>query len=53
VIAQETASNEIRQLTAPDGSTFTVQIPAVNTKIIADEEMPLHILSARQLLIAD
>jgi len=53
VIAQETASNEIRQLTAPDGSTFTVQIPAVNTKIIADEDMPLHILSARQLLIAD
>jgi hypothetical protein len=53
VIAQETASNEIRQLVAPDGSTFTVQIPVISTKIIADEEMPLHILSAHQLTVAD
>jgi hypothetical protein len=44
VILQESASNQIRRLYGPDNKSFWVLIPAVNSKLVADEDMLLTII---------
>ena len=45
VITQESASNKIRQLATPDGTIYTVRMPPVTTKYMADENWELDLVS--------
>lgn len=48
VIAQESAGNKVRQLVSPSGAIYTVRIPKVPTKFVAEEGWELELLNVQQ-----
>lgn len=45
VVAQESASDKVRQLVAPDGTVYTVKVPKIHTKFVADDGLVLQLLA--------
>ena len=48
VIAQESASRKVRQLVTNDGVVYTIRLPEVPTKFVAEEEWELELLAISQ-----
>lgn len=48
VIAQESASNKVCHLQSPSGAVYTIKMPKVHTKFVADETWELELLSVSQ-----
>ncbi len=44
-IGMESASEQVRELSSPDGKVVTLKIPFIETKIIAEEDLVLPIIS--------
>lgn len=44
LIALESASAQIREMRAPDGSTIKVEIPVITTKVIARDQVHLQLV---------
>ncbi len=44
-IGMESASDQVRELKSPDGKVVTLKIPFIETKIIAEEDLVLPIIS--------
>lgn len=48
IIAQESASEKVRQLVTPDGTIYVVKIPKIGTKLVAEEEWELPLVSIQK-----
>lgn len=48
VIAQESSGNKVRQLASPSGAIYTVRMPKVPTKFVAEETWELELLAVQQ-----
>lgn len=48
LIAQESASNQIRVMNDENGNTYRIQMPKIETKIIAEEDVTLYLRGSHE-----